>query len=129
MKRALFPVLCGALLLPALAAAQAAAPTTTTVPEQKGPPKQEAVSGGTVPEDLLGRWLVVGWIGIKDPDHAKTTTALWEFRREDAQVVFDEAYIQLPDRINNLITESNADDKAWHPTPEDIAEIQRSWDK
>jgi hypothetical protein len=130
MNRALFPALCGALLLPALVAAQATAPTTaTTVPEEKGPPKQEAVSGGTLPDDLLGRWLVVGWIGIKDSEHAKTTTGLWEFTREDAQIVFSEAYLELPPRITNLVTEANSDDKAWRPTPEDLAEIQGAWDK
>ena len=131
MNRALSLVLCGALLFPALAGAQtqAPAPTPSTLPEEKGPPKQEAVSGGTLPDDLLGRWLVVGWIGIKDPDHAKTTTALWEVTREDAQIVFREAYRVLPPRLTGLLTEANADDRAWRPTPEDLAELQRAWDK
>jgi len=72
---------------------------------------------------------VVGWIGMKDDEHAKTTTALWEFTREDAQIVFVEAYVEMPPRIATLITEANAEDKAWRPTPEDIAEIERTWSK
>jgi len=129
MNRALLLALCGALLLPAHAGAQAETPTSSTVPEEKGPPKQEVVSGGTLPDDLLGRWLVVGWIGIKDTDQAKTTTALWEVTREDAQVVFREVYSEMPPRISAVITEANAEDKAWRPTPEDLAEIGSGWDK
>jgi len=131
MNRALLLALCGALLLPARVGAQAGTPTPTTMPppEEKGPPKQEVVSGGTLPDDLLGRWLVVGWIGIHDTDKSKTTTSLWEVTREDAQIVFREAYREMPPRLTAVITEANADDKAWRPTPEDLAEIGNSWDK
>jgi hypothetical protein len=98
MKPALLLLLCGALFLPAPAGAQApaAAPTTTTVPEEKGPPKQEVVSGGTLPDDLLGRWLVVGWIALKDGEHGKTTTSLWDVTKEDEQVVFREVFKNVP---------------------------------
>ena len=131
MNRALLLALCGALLLPARVGAQAGTPTPTTMPppEEKGPPKQEVVSGGTLPDDLLGRWLVVGWIGIHDTDKSKTTTSLWEVTREDAQIVFREAYREMPPRLTAVITEANADDKAWRPTPEDLTEIGNSWDK
>ena len=128
MKPVLLLVLCGALLLPASAGAQAAAPTATTVPEEKGPPKQELVSGGTLPDDLLGRWLVVGWIAMKDGDHGKTTASLWEVTKEDAQVVFREAFRAIPPRINDAITAANAEDKIWKPSAEDVAEVQRAWD-
>jgi hypothetical protein len=128
MNRVLLLALCGALLLPASAGAQAAAPTTTTVPEEKGPPQQETVSGGTLPEDLLGRWLVVGWIALRDGEHGKTTTALWEVTREDAQIVFREVYRSMPARITDAITDANAEDRIWKPSAEDIAELQRSWD-
>lgn len=129
MNRAPLLVLCGALLLPAPAGVQAQAPTATTVPEEKGPPKQEAVSGGTLPEDLLGRWLVVGWIGIKDAEHSKTTTSLWEVTREDAQIVFREVYRQLPSSVTSVVTEANAEDKAWRPKPEDLSAIADAWDE
>jgi hypothetical protein len=128
MNRALLLALCGALLLPPSAGAQGEAPTPTTVPEEKGPPKQEVVSGGTLPDDLLGRWLVVGWIALKGGDQGKTTTALWDVTREDAQVVFREVFREMPPRIATAVTEANAEDNIWRPTPEDIAEIARSWD-
>jgi hypothetical protein len=129
MNRALFLVLCGALLFPSFAPAQAPAPTSTTVPEEKGPPKQEPISGGTLPDDLLGRWLVVNWIAIKDDDHAETAATLWECTREDAQIVFREAFIELPPDISKDLNETNAGDNAWRPKPEALAEIGRMWDK
>ena len=130
MNRALLLGLCGALLLPISAGAQApaATPTTTTVPEEKGPPKQEVVSAGTLPEDLLGRWLVIGWIAMKGGDTGKTTTALWDVTKEDEQIVFHEYFRAMPPQINEKIVEANAGDNIWRPTPEDIAEIARSWD-
>jgi hypothetical protein len=132
MNPALLLALCGALLLPVSAGAQAQAPTpaptTTTVPEEKGPPKEEVVSAGTLPEDLLGRWLVVGWIAMKGGDTGKTTTALWDVTKEDEQIVFHEYFRAMPPQINEKIVEANAGDNIWRPTPEDIAEITRSWD-
>lgn len=125
MNRALLVVLFGALLLraPAGAQPQAEAPAA----EPTGPPPQEVVSAGTVPDDLLGRWLVVGWIGIRDNDQAKTTTSLWEVTREDAQLVFREVYRELPERVARVVTDANAGDKAWRPAPQDLAEIGSAW--
>jgi len=130
MNRALLLGLCAALLLPISAGAQApaATPTTTTVPEEKGPPKQEVVSAGTLPEDLLGRWLVIGWIAMKGGDTGKTTTALWDVTKEDQQIVFREYFRGLPPQINEKVVEANAGDNIWRPTPDDIAEIARTWD-
>ena len=129
MNRMLRLALCGALLLPALAGAEALAQTNTTVaPEEKGPPVQEAVSGGTLPDDLIGRWLLVGWISLRNSENAKTTTALWEVTREDAQVVFREVFRDVPKRIQALTTQANAEDKPWRPTPEDVAEVAKEWD-
>jgi hypothetical protein len=134
MKRALLLGLCGALLLPVSAGAQAQGqapapvPTTTTVPEETGPPKQEVVSAGTLPEDLLGRWLIVGWIAMKGGDTGKTTTSLWDVTKEDEQVVFREVFRGMPSDINAKVVEANAGDNVWRPTPADIAEIARSWD-
>ena len=134
MKRALLLGLCGALLLPVSAGAQAQGqapapgPTTTTVPEETGPPKQEVVSAGTLPEDLLGRWLIVGWIALKGGDTGKTTTSLWDVTKEDEQVVFREVFRGMPSDINAKVVEANAGDNVWRPTPADIAEIARSWD-
>jgi len=130
MKPALLVVVCGALLLSAPAGAQApaGAPAEQAPPEETGPPKQEPVSAGTLPDDLLGRWLVVGWVGIRDDEHAKTTTALWDVTREDAQIVFTENYRELPKRVADVVTEANTDDKAWRPTPQDLSEIASAWD-
>jgi hypothetical protein len=130
MKPALLLALFGALLFgaPASAQPQAGAPTKPTTPEETGPPKQEAVSAGTLPDDLPGRWLVVGWVGIKDQEHAKTTTSLWDVTVEDAQVVFRENYREMPKRIAEVLNTANAEDKAWRPTPEDLAELRAAWD-
>jgi hypothetical protein len=134
MNRTFRLALCGALLLPALVGAEAAAqtnttvPTKSTVPEEKGPPKQEAVSGGTLPDDLLGRWMVVGWISLRNSENAKTTAAFWEVTREDAQIVFREVFRDVPKRIQDQLTQANAEDKPWRPTPEDIAEVAKGWD-
>src|SRR5262245_6497111 len=103
MNRAFLLAACGALLLGAPAAPRAqapATPTTTMAPEPTGPPPQEVVSGGTLPDDLLGRWIVVGWIGIRENDQGKTTTALWDITREDAQLVFRQLYRELPERVS-----------------------------
>src|SRR6185369_6388018 len=109
MKPALLLVVCGALLLsaPASAQPQAGAPAEQAPPEETGPPKQEAISAGTLPDDLLGRWLVIGWVGIRDDEHAKTTTGLWEVTREDEQVVFRENYRELPQRIATAVADAN----------------------
>jgi hypothetical protein len=129
MKPVLLLVLCGALVVsaPASAQPQAGAPAAQAPPEETGPPKQEAVSAGTLPDDLLGRWLVVGWVGMRDEEHAKTTTGLWDVTREDAQIVFSENYHELPKRVGDLVNEANAEDKAWRPTPQDLSEIAASW--
>ncbi len=130
MKPALLLVVCGALLLsaPAGAQLQAGAAEQQAPPEETGPPKQEAVSAGTLPDDLLGRWLVVGYVGIRDDEHAKTTTALWEVTREDEQIVFTENYREMPKHIAAVVTDANAEDKAWRPTPQDLSEIASGWD-
>ena len=131
MKPALLLVVCGALLLsaPASAQPQAGAPAEQAPPEETGPPKQEAISAGTLPDDLLGRWLVIGWVGIRDDEHAKTTTGLWEVTREDEQVVFRENYRELPQRIATVVADANSEDKAWRPTPQDLSELAAAWDK
>ena len=130
MKLPFLLVVCGALLLsaPVGAQPQPGAPAEQAPPEETGPPKQEAVSAGTLPEDLLGRWLVVGWVGIRDDEHAKTTTGLWNVTLEDAQIVFNENYREMPKRIAGLLTDANSEDKAWRPTPQDLSELASAWD-
>lgn len=125
MKRALLVVLLGSLALRVPVGAQqeqAQAPA-----EETGPPPQEVVSGGTIPDDLLGRWLVVGWVGMRDGEHGKTTTSLWEVTREDAQLVFREVYRELPKAVADEVTQANADDRVWRPDEGDIAAIASSW--
>jgi hypothetical protein len=131
MKLALLLTVCGVLLLGAPVGAQqppAGAPAEQAPPEETGPPKQEAVSGGTLPDDLLGRWLVIGWVGIRDEEHAKTTAALWDVTREDAQIVFTENYREMPSRIAQALADANAEDRAWRPSPQDLSEIANGWD-
>jgi hypothetical protein len=130
MNRACLVLLVGALLLlrGGAVAQQANAPAQQAPAEEVGPPTQEVVSAGTLPDELEGRWLLVGWIGIGDGDRAKTTTALWEVTREDAQLVFREYYRELPAGVAQKVVEANAGDTRWRPTPEDLAEIGAAWD-
>jgi len=126
MKRAYLALMIGALLLPGPAGAQPQ-PTNAPAEEPKGPPQQQLLSAGTLPDDLLGRWLVVGWISINESDKVKTTTALWEVTREDAQLVFRELHRDLPASTVKAINEANTVDKAWRPTPQDLTDIASSW--
>ena len=90
------------------------------------PAKQTTVVRGTVPQDLTGRWLVVGWVELPG-GKARTTTALWEIGHDKDQLTLTRRFVTLPSTQRDALAQANADERAWHPSPDDLAQLAAAW--
>jgi hypothetical protein len=82
---------------------------------------------GTVPRDILGRWLVVAQ--IKLPSGAITPTArMLELRRgrEHPEVFLRRA--ELPDALSKKLRDAATASQAWTPADGDLHEVAEQWD-
>src|SRR6266852_2671994 len=90
------PLLLALAVSLASAPAQAQDTTTTTAPAPLPPPEQHTTVRGTPPGDLVGRWLVVGWIELPNGKLSATVPAFWEIAREGGQPVLTVRFAHLP---------------------------------
>src|SRR2546422_10796023 len=100
--------------------------TDTTEPQPLPPPEQHTVVRGTLPQDLPGRWMAVGWIELPD-GKARTTPTLWEIKQDD-QLVLTVRFAALPPAQQKALDDANTAEQRWRPSPVDIAQLAAAWD-
>src|SRR3989475_1321554 len=103
------------------------AATKTTEPPPLAAPEQHTVVRGTLPRDLVGRWMAVGWIELPG-GKARTTTAFWEIGRENDQLVLTVRVAVLPSPHQKGLDEANSAEQPWRPSPRDITRLAAAWD-
>jgi len=91
------------------------------------PPEQQTVVRGTLPRDLVARWMAVGWIELPD-GKARTTPTLWEIKQESDQLVLTVRFAGLPPAQQKALDNANTAEQAWRPSPVDIAQLAAAWD-
>ena len=100
-------------------------PTPTTAAGPVEVPETTEVQG-TVSEDLVGRWLVVG--DIKLPDgKVRPVTRAWEIRHGSEQLELVLARAELPDAVNQKVAKAANEDRPWTPEPDDLRQVAESW--
>jgi len=112
------------LLLPLPAHVSADEPGKTAAPATL---TEKTEVEGTVPRDILGRWLVV--TQIKLPSGAITPSArMLELRRgrEHPEVFLRRA--ELPDALSKKMREAATASQAWTPADGDLHEVAEQWD-
>jgi hypothetical protein len=114
-----------AFLVPLAGTAIGAPETGETVPA--GPPVQKTIVRGTVPADLPGRWMAVGWVELPG-DRDRTVPSLWEVTRENGQPVLTVRFAQLPPELTKALADANNAEKKWVPQPGDLARLAAAWD-
>jgi hypothetical protein len=119
----------GRAILVALAAALVSFPVASAdePPAAAPAPKQETVVNGTAP-DLIGRWLVLGWIALPG---GRTTnlTSLWDVDRRDGRLVFTQRFVELPAALKTAVDGANEAGTRWQPSPADLRAIATDWDR
>jgi len=100
--------------------------TDATEPPPLPPPEQHTVVRGTLPRDLPGRWMAVGWIALPD-GKARTTPTLWEIKQDD-QLVLTVRFAALPPAQQKALDDANTAEQRWRPSPVDIAQLAAAWD-
>jgi len=105
------------------------APPTTVPPSAPAPttPQQITEVKGSVPPGLVGRWLVVGWVGLPE-SRTQTTTAVWEIAGSGDTLTLTERWVELPEAQQKAMTSAIQATQPWRPTPEDVAAVQAAWD-
>jgi hypothetical protein len=93
-----------------------------------GPPVQKTVVRGTVPPDVTGRWLAVGWIELPG-DRDRTIPSLWDVTRESGQLVLTVRLAALPAELTKALNDANTAEKKWMPQPGDLAQLAAAWDR
>jgi hypothetical protein len=88
---------------------------------------QHTTMRGTPAADLVGRWLAVTWIGLPG-EKFRSTSTLWEVTREDGQLKLSNRFAELPAAQADAMAAANQAEKAWRPTPDDLAAITAAWD-
>jgi hypothetical protein len=114
-----------AFLIPLAGVASGTPETGETAPA--GPPVQKTVVRGTVPPDLTGRWMAVGWIEIPG-GRARTAPSLWDVTREKGQLVLTVRFAELPPELTKSLNDANTAEKNWVPQPSDLAQLSAAWD-
>jgi hypothetical protein len=109
-------------------AAIAAPETTTTETTPTGPPVQETVVRGTVPGELVGRWMAVGWVELPG-ERDRTVPSLWEVTRKDGQLVLTIRFAGLPPELAKALGDANTAEKKWVPQTADLAQLAAAWDR
>ncbi len=92
------------------------------------PPQEHTTVRGTMPQDIVGRWMALGWIQLPG-GKARSTAFFWEVTREKDQLVLTNRFAGLPPAQQQAIDAANRSDQPWHPTPEDVRAIIAAWDK
>src|SRR6266436_5299422 len=95
--------------------------TDATEPPPLPPPEQHTVVRGTLPRDLPGRWMAVGWIALPD-GKARTTPTLWQIKQDD-QPVLTVRFAALPPAQQKALDDANTAEQRWRPSPVDIAQL------
>ena len=122
-----------AQLLLVLAVSQASLPvraqeTTTTTLEALPPAEQHTTVRGTPPQDIVGRWLVVGWVELPNGKVAATAPGLWEITREEGQPVLTVRFAQLPPALQKSVNDASSAGQRWEPSSADVAQVAAAWD-
>jgi len=99
----------------------------TTEPAPPAAPEQHTVVRGTLPRDLAGRWMAVGWIELPG-GKARTTTAFWEIGRESDGLALTVRFAGLPSAQQKGLDEANSAEQPWRPAPRDITRLAAAWD-
>jgi len=114
-----------AFLIPLAGVAMADPETAETAPT--GPPVQKTVVRGSVPGDLPGRWMAVGWVEVPE-NRARTAPSLWEVKREGGQLVLTIRFAELPPGLTKSLNDANTAERKWVPQAGDLAQLAAAWD-
>jgi hypothetical protein len=96
--------------------------------EQRPTSEHQTTVRGTVPDDVVGRWLVVGWLDLPKERH-RTTTYFWEIARPEGDPVQKMHYAWLPEGLQEAVNAANKAGEIWRPAPEQIADIAKAWNE
>lgn len=100
--------------------------TSTTVP--RAPVTHETTVEGT-PPDLEGRWLLLASVGLGQ-SAKRILPSVLDVRRSDGKLEIRERHIVLPAAQNEALRRGNEElGGVWAPTPDDLAAIDRAWDR
>jgi hypothetical protein len=114
----------------ALVAALSCLPVRADEPPASAPlphPKEHTTVRGTLPGDLAGRWMTVGWIDVPG-GRTRTVAALWEIKEENGQLVLTNRFADLPAAQAQAMAAANQAEERWEPKPEDVAAVAAAWD-
>lgn len=125
-----FLVALGLLLATIASADEPAATLPKTPPStaaQPSPPAEQTTSvKGTVP-DLAGRWFAIGILKLPNGSE-RTVPAVFEVTRASGSQVLTTRFVALPAAMQRAVDQANEGQKAWRPTPDDLAAIASGWD-
>ncbi len=105
------------------AAAFAQDSTTTTAPPEV---KETTEVQGDVPQDVVGRWLVVAHVKVSDGTRRPVARTM-EIRRKDSTLEIVLPREVLPPQINQNMNGAIAKNTDWTPAPEDLREVAGTW--
>jgi len=92
-----------------------------------GPVAQTTGVQGTVPDDLVGRWLVVEQILL--PGVVRTFARLWEIEWGPRQLQVVLRPTELPDALYAKLEAAGAANRPWTPDDHDLHELAERWDE
>ena len=97
------------------------------LPIPEGPPKQHTTVRGTPPMELVGRWLVIGWIELPNKQGARSVPAFWEVAREGEQLALTVHFYPFPEGQQKALDAANTANRQWQPSVDDLAQIAARW--
>jgi len=112
------------LALAATALAQDSTTTTTTPTEVKETTEVQ----GDVPEDVVGRWLVVAHVKLTDGTRRPVARTM-EIRRKDSSMEIVLPRETLPPDMNLRLSQATNLTSDWVPTPEELHQVAETWGK
>jgi hypothetical protein len=120
-----------ALLLLALAAPVQAqdepANPQEAAPREEARPQSKTTVTGTVPRDLLGRWVAMGWMQLPN-GKVRNVPYFWDVTEEGGEMRLRVRFVWFPDAQNEAMRNGNKAGEAWRPSPEELATANAAWD-
>jgi len=119
-KRAIFAALAAGLFV-------LARPARPDEPKAKAAVEETTEVKGAVPQELVGRWLVVGAIKLPDGESRPSPTQ-WEIRRGPEHLELFLGRHPFPPAVTDKFNAAGAAGKTWAPEPDDMRQIAEAWE-
>lgn len=97
-------------------------------PREEARPESKTTVRGTIPDDLTGRWIAMGWMHLPN-DRVRNVPYFSEITKDSGQLALRVRFVWFPDPQNEAMKTANREGKEWHPSAEEIAAAATAWDK